>query len=110
MTEVREYLIANGFSDADADAVVGDAASALRWETRGDGLRRFVVGILMMMVAGLFLLVLLAGVRVRGRGFAAGFMILAFGGLLATVFGLYTMIFGRESKLLGKIIDKFKCS
>ncbi|WP_442511783.1 hypothetical protein SH528x_003526 [Novipirellula sp. SH528] len=104
--DVRAHLVANGFSDADADALVGDAASGLRSETRGHGLRRFVVGLLMLMLAGLFLAVLQSGARVRGSGFAIGFMIVAGGGLLATLSGLYTMLSGRESKFVGKIVDQ----
>ncbi|EMI54148.1 hypothetical protein [Rhodopirellula sallentina] len=105
-SDVRDYLIANGFSDADADALVGDAASGLRSETRGYGFRRFIVGVLMLTLAGLFAAVLQSGARVRGSGFAIGFMILAGGGLLAAFSGVYTMLSGRESKLVGKILDQ----
>jgi hypothetical protein len=103
--EVRQRLLENGFSDSEADVLLGDAASSVRRETRGYGMRRFFLGMTMLGLAGLLMLVVGSGATLRGASFSIGFLILAGGGSLAAISGLYTMIFGRESKLVGKIVD-----
>jgi len=49
-SSVPERLLSNGFSGAEAEALVGDAVSGLRSENRGDG-ERFMIGILMLALA-----------------------------------------------------------
>ncbi|MEL6109178.1 MAG: hypothetical protein AAFU85_24490 [Planctomycetota bacterium] len=103
--EVRELLLDAGFSESDADRIVGRANSALRAETRGNGVWRFVVGLLMLGLGGLFVVVLMSG-SVGGKGIGLGLGILLGGGGLAALSGLYTLISGRESRVVGKIVDR----
>ncbi|MEM0926342.1 MAG: hypothetical protein AAGJ83_09930, partial [Planctomycetota bacterium] len=87
--------------------IVGAAVSGLRSETRGQGRVRFAVGLLMLGVSALCAFVLASsGARVSGPGFIVGFFGLLGSGLLATVSGCYAMIVGRESRTVGRFVDR----
>ncbi|MCS7471470.1 hypothetical protein NZK35_32890 [Stieleria sp. ICT_E10.1] len=105
---VRDGLIQNGFSDAEADSIVRDATGDLRSDTRSGGLRRLAAGVAMLLFAGLIFLVVSSGNRIRGGVVVIVFFAMLGFGLLATFSGLYTLVTGRESKVAGRMADGLK--
>ena len=103
---MRDCLTENGFGDADADTLIRTAVSATRSETRSQGFRRFVAGLIMLGAGGLSAIVLLTGVR---SGIVAfGVLIFLGGGTLATLSGIYSMLTGRESETAGNFVIRFE--
>jgi len=105
LTIVRESLIEEGFGDADADSLIGNAVSKARSETRSDGLRRFLGGLAMLAAGGVCAVMLLTGVR--SDLVLAGLLIFLAGGATAAMSGLYAMLTGRESGLAGRLVSRF---
>ena len=101
---VREDLLANGFSDLEADTLIGESVSSVRSETRRYGCRRFTIGVLMLGLAAFAIVIVLSGARIRG-GFVITVIILLGSGSLATISGLCSLISGRESRTVGNIVD-----
>ena len=102
--DVRTDLLANGFSDVEADDLIIRETSALARENRGYGILRLAAGIVMAVVGGVAIIFALltlgenAPVRLSGRAFAT--MVIFGAGMSGT--GLLAILSGGISTLTGK--------
>jgi hypothetical protein len=88
---VRDYLIANGLSEEEAEHIIAELNAERHKEIRKAGIKKILIGSVLILVAAIYFLAIFDGGTSRiGRRSAAAPVVCAFGGL----YGLWKLIDG----------------